>query len=110
MCRGLDLLPDWDTPRIRDQFNFWGGVCKQHQTHLASSSSRGKHQHSQEKGTFDSCRGCRNRLRYFEIEKKPNKFQKFNSEFLSSFVKNNMFELSREVPSVLFFSYFMFLF
>ena len=26
MCRGLDLLPDWDTPYIRDEFN-WCGVC-----------------------------------------------------------------------------------
>ena len=49
MCRGLDLLPDWDTPRIRDEFNFLGGVCKQHQTHLTSSSARAKHQHFKEK-------------------------------------------------------------
>ena len=49
MCRGLDLLPDWDTPHIRDEFNFWGGICKQHQTHLTSSSSRGKHRHLKEK-------------------------------------------------------------
>ena len=27
MCRGLDLLPDWDTPYIRDEFRYWCGVC-----------------------------------------------------------------------------------
>ena len=29
MCRGLDLLPDWDTSHIRDALNFRGGVCEQ---------------------------------------------------------------------------------
>ena len=27
ICGGLDLLPDWDTPYIRDEFNCWCGVC-----------------------------------------------------------------------------------
>ena len=38
MCCGLDLLPDWDTPYIGDEFNCWCGVCTQHQTHLSRSS------------------------------------------------------------------------
>ena len=80
------------TLRIRDEFNF----LKQQPG----------------KGTFDSCRGCRNRVRYFKFVKKPNKFQKFNSEFLSSYVKNQMFELSREVPNLglFFFLFFFFVF
>ena len=54
------------------------------------------------------CRGCRNRVRYFQIVKKPNTFQKFNSEFVSTHVKNQMFELSREVPLLGLFSPFPF--
>ena len=38
MCRGLDLLPDWDTPYIRDEFNCWCGVCTHNLTHMTSSS------------------------------------------------------------------------
>uniref|UniRef100_A0A7S1AUT0 Uncharacterized protein n=1 Tax=Noctiluca scintillans TaxID=2966 RepID=A0A7S1AUT0_NOCSC len=56
MRRGLDLLPDWDRPHIRDEFNFWCAVCKQNltywqgvETHLTSSSSAGKHRHFKEK-------------------------------------------------------------
>ena len=50
-------------------------------------------------------------MRYFEIVKKPNKFQK-QFRFLSSEIENHFFELSREVPlrALVFFFLFVFLF
>ena len=39
-----------------------------------------------------------NCVRYFEIVKKPNKFQKFNSEFLSSCIENQFLRCLGRYP------------